>query len=101
MTRTRADREAPPSIVAPENALAALEALVRSALEAGAVELADVTVRVLPALPPELHYVATGRIADVLANIRRVHSERERPWRPVLDRLEIEDWSVNTDAVRS
>lgn len=97
VTRPRADREAPPSVVAPEDALAALEALVRSALAAGAVELADVTVRVLPALPPEIHYAATGRIADALARITRVRSERERPWRPVLGRLEIEDWSVTTD----
>lgn len=97
VTRPRADREAPPSVVAPEDALAALEALVRAALVAGAVELADVTARVLPALPPETHYAAIGRIADALARITRVRSERERPWRPVLDRLEIEDWSVTTD----
>ena len=97
VTRPRADREAPPSVVAAEDALATLEALVRAALSAGAVELADVTARVLPALPPEIRYAAAGRIADVLARITRVRSERERPWRAVLERLEIEDWSVTAD----
>lgn len=94
VTRPRADREAAPNVVAPEDALAELEALVRAALSAGAVELADVTARVLPKLPPEIHYVATGRIAEVLARVGRVRSELERPWKTVLDRLEIEDWSV-------
>lgn len=97
VTRPRADREAPPSVVAPEDALAALEAQVRSALAAGAAELADVTARVLAALPPETHYAATGRIADAVARITRLRAERERPWRPVLDHLEIEEWSVTFD----
>lgn len=94
VTRPRADREAPPSVVASEDALAALEALVRAALADGAVALADVTARVLVALPEEMHYTATGRIADALVRIARVRGEHERPWRPVLERLELEDWSV-------
>jgi chromosome partition protein MukF len=97
VARPRMVREAPPSLVAPEDALRALEAMVRAALSAGAMELADVTSRVLPELPPEIRYASTGRIADVLARIARVRSEHERPWRPVLDQLEIEDWSVTTD----
>ncbi|MEO5729055.1 MAG: condensin subunit MukF [Byssovorax sp.] len=99
--RPRADREEAPSVVAPEDALAELEVLVRAALDAGAVELVDVTARVLSALQPELHFVATGRIADVLVRIARVHSEHERPWKTVLDRLELEDWSVATDGGRA
>ncbi len=94
VTRPRADREAPPSLVAPEDTLAALEALVRAALAEGAVELAEVTTLVLSALPPEIHYAAAGRVADILVRLTRVRSEHERPWKPVLDRLEIEDWSI-------
>lgn len=101
VSRPRADREAPPSVVAPEDALAELEALIRSALAAGAVDLADATARVLPSLPPESHYAATGRIADVVARITRVRSELERPWKAVLDTLEIEDWCVTIDEGRS
>jgi chromosome partition protein MukF len=97
VTRPRVEREVPPSDVAPDDALAALDALVRSALSTGATSLADVTSCVLPALSPEIHYAATGRIADELARISRVHPERERPWRPVLNALEIEDWSVTTN----
>ncbi|MBY0401262.1 condensin subunit MukF [Myxococcota bacterium] len=96
VTRPRADRETPPSIVAGEDTLAALEALIRSALAAGAVGLAEVTARVLPALPPEMQFAASGHIADALARIARVRSEHERPWRPVLDRLELEDWTLAT-----
>lgn len=96
VTRLRVDREAVPTVVAPEDALAELEALVRAALADGAVELVDVTARVLSALPPEVHYAAAGRIADALARVTRVQSARERPWRRVVDRLEIEDWTVPT-----
>lgn len=94
VTRPRADREMAPSLVTPEDALAQLEALVRAALAEGAVDLVEVTMRVLPALPPEIRYAAAGRIADALARITRVRSENERPWRAVLERLEIEDWSI-------
>jgi chromosome partition protein MukF len=94
VARPRADREAPPTVVSAEDALGALEALVRAALAAGAVGLANVTARVLVALAPEVHYAAAGRVADALARITRTRSERERPWRPVADRLEIEDWDA-------
>jgi chromosome partition protein MukF len=98
VTRPRGDREAPPTVVAAQDALGELEALVRAALADGALDLVDVTGRVLSALPLEVHYAATGRIADALARITRVRSERERPWRGVVDRLEIEDWSVPAEA---
>ena len=94
VTRPRVDREQAPTVVAPEDALAELEALVRAAIADGAVDLVDVTARVLRALPPEIHYAATGRIADALARITRVQSEHERHWRAVIACLEIEDWSV-------
>jgi len=94
VTRPRVDREAPPIEVSPEDAQGALEALVCAALADGAVGLADVTARVLAALPGEVHYGNTGRIADALARMTRVRSEHERPWRTVVERLEIEDWTV-------
>jgi hypothetical protein len=58
------------------------------------VGLADVTARVLRTLPPETRYAAAGRIAGVVARIRRVQIEHECPWRPAGDRLEIEDWTL-------
>jgi len=94
VTRPHADRESPLAVVAPEDAFAELEALVRTALADGAVDLADVTTRVLDAFPSALHYAAAGRIAEVLTRIARVQSEHERPWRSVVDGLEIEDWAV-------
>jgi chromosome partition protein MukF len=94
VTRPRANREVAPSVVAPEDALSELEARVRAALAEGASGLADVTARVLPALPPELHYTATGRIAEALARLTRARPEHERPWRAVIDRLEVEDWPL-------
>jgi chromosome partition protein MukF len=50
---------------------------------------------VLPILPEPVHYAATGRIAEAMARRARVRSERERPWVPVLETLEVEDWAVD------
>lgn len=97
VARPRTDRELAPSIVAPEDAWAILEAQVRAALAAGADELVAVTARVLPALPPEQHYAASGRVAELLARLVRVRSAYERPWKRALERLELEDWSVTRD----
>ena len=94
VTRPREDRESLPDEVASGDALGEIEALVRAAVAEGAVDLVDVTSRVLPRFPPESHYATTGHIAHALAHIARVKSEHERPWRPVVDRLEIEDWTV-------
>lgn len=91
--RPRVDRESLPSVVTSGDTVGELDALVCAALADGAVELAEVTVRVLHALPAE--YAATGRIADALASITRVLSEHERPWTAVVDSLEIEDWTVS------
>jgi len=100
VTRARADREPDPSIVAPEDALADLEALVRAALADGAVELVDVTGRLLGGVRPELRYAMTGRIAELLARLAHVKSERERPWRTAFERIEIEDWRVAPRGLR-
>lgn len=95
VARPRADREAAPEWVDAENMLADIEALAAKAVEEGARTLADVTSRILPALPESTHYAATGRIADGLARLMAVHAELERPWTPVLTSLEIENWTVS------
>lgn len=97
VARLRVDRETMPSVVAPEDLLATLDTLVRAALSAGALNLAEVTALVLNDLPTDLHFGAAGRIADLLAHRSQVRSELERPWKPVLDRLEVEDWSLSRD----
>jgi len=94
VARPRAEREADPEWVDPENILADIDALAARAIEEGAVTLADVSARVLPTMPETLHYAATGRIAHAVAQFARVRSERERPWATVGTRLEIEDWIV-------
>jgi chromosome partition protein MukF len=94
VAQPRADRDIAPMTVAAEDALADLEELVRAALADGAVGLADVTARVLQAFPPETRYAAAGRIADAVARIRRVRTPHECPWKPVGDRLEIEEWTI-------
>lgn len=94
VARPHTEREADPEWVEPENLHAAIEALVVQAIDEGASTLADVSSRVLPKLPDSLHYAAAGRIADVVGRLARVDSEHERPWAPVLSRLEVENWAV-------
>ena len=97
--RPLTEREAEPEWVEPENVHADIEALVLQVIDDGAATLAEVSERVLPKLPESLHYAAAGRIADAALRLARVPSEhertRERPWAPVLTRLEVEDWSVD------
>jgi chromosome partition protein MukF len=94
VARPKTDREADPTWVEAEDALADIEARVAQVLEAGPGTLADVTAQVLAVLPAEAHYVAAGRIADAVARWVRVQAEHDRPWRAVDDRLEIEDWVI-------
>jgi chromosome partition protein MukF len=94
VARPRADREAAPEWVDAEDALADIEALVASAVAEGAQTLAEVTSRALPSLPVPAHYAATGRVADALARLAAVRAQRERPFAPVSETLEIEDWTV-------
>lgn len=94
VTRPRADREAAPEWVDAENILADIEALVMTAVQGGARSLAEVTSQVLPALPYSIHYAAAGRVAEVVAHLKAVDAQRERPWMPVTATLELEDWRV-------
>ena len=95
VSRPRADRERDPAPVAPVDEAADLEALVRTALAAGRTGLAEVTRVVLDELPPSRRFEAAGRVAAMVARLARPAAERERPWVPVRDGLEIEDWSLS------
>ncbi|HIH2751646.1 hypothetical protein L3V59_41355 [Burkholderia aenigmatica] len=95
VARPRMNREAEPDWVKVENALADIEVLVAQALNDGCSTLASATEKVLTALPADSHYMAMGRIADALVRLAMVQAERERPWRTINERLEIEDWIVH------
>lgn len=95
VTQPRAERDADPAWVDPENVHADIEALVVRAIGDGATTLAEVSSRVLPKLPEPLHYAAAGRVADVVGRLARVRAERERPWTAVLSRIEVEDWAID------
>ena len=95
VVRLRAERETEPEWTEPEDVLADIQALVGQALDEGHTTLADVSACVLPLLPEPMHYVATGRIADAVARHARVRSARDRQWTPVLNRIEVENWTVN------
>jgi chromosome partition protein MukF len=93
--RPLTEREAEPEWVEPEDLHADLEAWVLQAIDDGAATLAQVSERVLPRVPESLQYAAAGRIAEVALRLARVAAEQERPWAPVLARLDVEDWSVD------
>lgn len=94
VTRPMADRDCNPVLGAPEDRLRDLEQLVRTAMIEGATSLAEVTAAVLPSVPPELHYAASGLVAEAVAHLVQVRTERERPWTAVDENLEIEDWTI-------
>jgi chromosome partition protein MukF len=97
VVRERIDREADLDWVDSEDAAAELESRVKSVMEEGMTDLARITTRVLEALPEQTQYLATGRIAQLVAKLARVHSDRERTWTAVREDLEIEDWRVDRE----
>ncbi len=94
VARPRTDRETEPAWVETENALADIEVMVSRALDEGVDTLAGLTVQVLATLTDDSQYVVAGRIADAAARLARLRSSRERPWREVGEKLEVEDWTV-------
>ncbi|MBX9590844.1 MAG: hypothetical protein K2X43_16160 [Hyphomonadaceae bacterium] len=92
VARIRIDRDIEPVWVDTENMLAEIETAVAKAIHDGARTLADLTSAILPMVPHSMHYLATGHMADAVARLAVVCAEYERPWRPVLETLEIEDW---------
>jgi chromosome partition protein MukF len=95
VARPRANREADPEWAEPENLIADIEALVERTLDEGPTTLAAVASRILPEVPEAVRYAVTGRVAEVVARRAYVGSERERPWTPVLEWLEVENWTLD------
>ncbi len=73
---------------------ALLEERVRDALADGATGLQRIAERVTQALPEDEPDRSNGPVAQAVARLGTLASERERPWLPVADGLEIEEWSV-------
>jgi chromosome partition protein MukF len=94
VARPRADRDAAPEWVEPQDWPAAIAAGAEVAAAAGLPTLAAVTAEVLPVLPPALHFVAAGRIAEAVARRFVVRCAREQPWTPVNAQFEIGDWTL-------
>jgi chromosome partition protein MukF len=95
VARPQTEREAEPDWVEPETLHANVEELAVQAIDEGAKTLSEVSSRVLPRLPESLHYAAAGRVADAVGRLAHVMCEHERPWSPVLSRIEVEDWTVD------
>lgn len=94
VARDRVEREREPDVVGADDGQVDLDALIVAALAAGAASLSEVTTQVLAALPEAHRFGAAGRVAARVASLARAQSERERPWVPVTDRLEVEQWAV-------
>jgi len=92
--RPRAERDVPPAEQAAEDPLAVLEDAVREQLDAGALSLHDVTVKITSDMPEAERFRAAGRVAQAVAKLAKTQSERERPWLPVDGAFAIEDWSL-------
>lgn len=92
--RQKKPRETEPLAELTEDPDAELERSVRRALEDGARGLAEVTELVTRELAEEERFVAAGRIAAIVARISRAEGQHERPWVPVSDAFQIEEWAV-------
>jgi len=95
VAQPRTNRDTVLEWVEPENWSATIDARTATAVEGGARTLSAVTAEVLPTLPEPMHYVATGRLAESLAKQFSVRCERQQPWSPVSERLEIGDWTID------
>jgi chromosome partition protein MukF len=92
--QTRRDRERAPEAVDAAEDDENLEPLVLQALHAGASELSDVTARVLVQLPEVRRYAAAGTVAALVATHAEPKAARPRPWTPIDETLQIEDWTL-------
>lgn len=97
VARVRVDREANPQLVEPEDRTADIEALTKAAVEGGARTLSTVLGQVLAGLPVSEHYLAVGRVANLLVKITQVSSARERLWEIVIGELEVEEWDIGAN----
>lgn len=94
VVRPRASWDKEPVADEGEDPQAALDARVQRALDGGAAALSAVTSEVTAELPGAERFVEAGRVAGTVARLARASSERERPWVPVAEELEIEDWKL-------
>lgn len=92
--QARRDRERAPEVVDAAEDDESLESLVLQALHAGASELSDVTSQVLVQLPEVRRYAAAGTVAALVATHAEPKAARPRPWTPIDETLQIEDWTL-------
>ncbi len=71
-----------------------LEQHIRALLDEGVSQLSDLTARLTEDLPQPERFLQAGRIAAILAKLRRPLQSRERPWVRVDDGLAIEQWQL-------
>ncbi len=95
VAQPRANRDTVMEWVEPEDWPTQIDTRAATAIEDGAQTLSAVTAEVLPTLPEPMHYVATGRVAEAIAQRFLVRSEREQPWVPVNEQIEIGDWTID------
>ena len=99
VVRPRAAWDKEPVADEGEDPQAALDAKVKRALDGGAAALSAVTTEVTAELPGAERFVEAGRVASTVARLARASAEVERPWVPVAEELEIEDWKLARAAV--
>lgn len=71
-----------------------LEARVREAIDAGALELSAVTRTTTAELPEEQRFAGAGKVAELAARLGRPRIAHARPWVAVHPGLVIEDWQM-------
>ena len=94
VVRPRQPREKDPTTEPAVDPQALLDDKVRRALDDGSLALSSVTAVVTAELPEGERFVEAGRVAHTVAQLARVESGLERPWVPVGDDLEVEEWRV-------
>ena len=67
---------------------------VDAALASGATTLSEVLRIVLPRLPEPDRYRSVGRIAQRVAQVRPIFSERDPNWTAVANGLAITEWQI-------
>jgi len=96
--RPRAEREHEPEAVeASVDPFEVLTARVRAELDRGVHDLSEITARLTEGVPESEHFLMAGRIAQVLAQLRRPVAERERPWVRIDAQLAIEQWQLSQE----
>jgi hypothetical protein len=92
--RKKAELEAPASETPKPDPMAALADQVRALLDQGVTDLSDLTTRLTQQLPDEERFLVAGRVASVLARLKRPLWGRERPWVAIDEHLAIEQWRL-------